>query len=163
MHILSTPMKIELWLNGKTEPYVAESCERFFKRLKHYTTFQLVEIPEPKRKGNTDPRVLKQQEAQLLLPKIELGDYLVLLDEHGTLLPSTGFAQQMQKWMNTGPKRLVFAVGDAYGFPADFALRASFKLALGPMTLTHDMVRLVFVEQLYRAHTILRNEPYHHA
>ena len=136
-----------LTVGATQEAYLKEGISNYAKRLGRYTDFELVSVDR----------------AEKLLTALKPGDYLVLLDEHGTLLPSTGFAQQMQKWMNTGPKRLVFAVGDAYGFPADFAQRASFKLALGPMTLTHDMVRLVFVEQLYRAHTILRNEPYHHA
>ncbi len=136
-----------LTVGATQEAYLKEGISNYAKRLGRYTDFELVSVDR----------------AEKLLTALKPGDYLVLLDEHGTLLPSTGFAQQMQKWMNTGPKRLVFAVGDAFGFPVDFAQRASFKLALGPMTLTHDMVRLVFVEQLYRAHTILRNEPYHHA
>ena len=136
-----------LTVGATQEAYLKEGISNYAKRLGRYTDFELVSVDR----------------SEKLLTVLKPGDYLVLLDEHGTLLPSTGFAQQMQKWMNTGPKRLVFAGGDAYGFPIDFAQRASFKLALGPMTLTHDMVRLVFVEQLYRAHTILRNEPYHHA
>jgi 23S rRNA (pseudouridine1915-N3)-methyltransferase len=146
--VQNTAVQTVLLTVGATqEAYLKEGISNYAKRLGRYTDFDLVSVDR----------------AEKLLSVLKPGDFLVLLDEHGTLLPSTGFAQQMQKWMNTGPKRLVFAVGDAYGFPADFAHRASFKLALGPMTLTHDMVRLVFVEQLYRAHTILRNEPYHHA
>lgn len=155
-------MKIELWLNGKTEPYVAESCERFFKRLKHYTTFQLVEIPEPKRKGNTDARVLKQQEAQLLLPKIETGDYLVLLDEKGKEYASEAFAGQLEKWMGSGRKRIIFMVGGPFGFDDTMYARANETLSLSKMTFSHQIIRVIFLEQLYRAFTIINNEPYHH-
>jgi 23S rRNA (pseudouridine1915-N3)-methyltransferase len=146
--VQNTAVQTVLLTVGATqEAYLKEGLSNYAKRLGRYTDFELVSVDR----------------AEKLLSALKPGDYLVLLDEHGTLLPSTGFAQQMQKWMNTGPKRLVFAVGDAFGFPPEMVQRASFKLALGPMTLTHDMVRLVFVEQLYRAHTILRNEPYHHA
>lgn len=136
-----------LTVGATQESYLKEGIALYAKRLQRYTEFQHLAVPS----------------ADRLLGALKPGDFLVLLDEHGQTLASTGFAQQMQKWMNAGPKRLVFAVGDAYGFPADFRAAASYALALGPMTLTHDMVRLVFVEQLYRAHTILRNEPYHHA
>ena len=86
----------------------------------------------------------------------------VLLDERGTHLTSVAFADRLQKWMNAGPKRLIFAVGDAYGFDAEFRAGASFELALSAMTFPHDLVRVLFAEQLYRAYSILRNEPYHH-
>ncbi len=156
-------MKIELWLNGKTEPYVADSCERFLKRLKHYTSFQLVEIAEPKRKGNTDARVLKQQEAQLLLPKIEAGDYLVLLDEKGKEYTSEAYAAQLEKWMASGRKRIIFIVGGPYGFDESLYARADETLSLSKMTFSHQVIRVIFLEQLYRAFTIINNEPYHHA
>jgi len=90
------------------------------------------------------------------------GDLLVLLDERGKHLKSIEFASQLQKWMNSGPKRLVFAVGDAFGFDPDFRSMAHYELALSMMTFPHDLVRLLFAEQLYRAFAILRNEPYHH-
>jgi 23S rRNA (pseudouridine1915-N3)-methyltransferase len=90
------------------------------------------------------------------------GDLLVLLDERGQHLKSVEFAERLQKWMNSGPKRLVFAVGDAYGFDAAFRASAHFELALSQMTFPHDLVRVLFAEQLYRAFSILRNEPYHH-
>lgn len=156
-------MKIELWLNGKTEPYVAESCERFAKRLTHYAAFQITEVPEPKRKGNTDTRVLKQQEAQLLLPKIDAGDYLVLLDDKGKEYHSEGFAAQVEKWMGSGRKRLIFMVGGPYGFDDTLYARADETLSLSKMTFSHQVIRVIFLEQLYRAFTIINNEPYHHA
>ncbi|MFZ9190065.1 MAG: 23S rRNA (pseudouridine(1915)-N(3))-methyltransferase RlmH, partial [Schleiferiaceae bacterium] len=90
------------------------------------------------------------------------GDLLVLLDERGQHLKSMEFADRLQKWMNSGPKRLVFAVGDAYGFDSEFRAMAQFELALSHMTFPHDLVRVLFSEQLYRAFSILRNEPYHH-
>jgi 23S rRNA (pseudouridine1915-N3)-methyltransferase len=90
------------------------------------------------------------------------GDLLILLDERGKHLKSIEFAAQLQKWMNSGPKRLVFAVGDAFGFDPDFRSMAHYELALSMMTFPHDLVRLLFAEQLYRAFAILRNEPYHH-
>jgi 23S rRNA (pseudouridine1915-N3)-methyltransferase len=90
------------------------------------------------------------------------GDLLVLLDERGQHLKSMEFADRLQKWMNSGPKRLVFAVGDAFGFDPEFRAMAQFELALSHMTFPHDLVRVLFAEQLYRAFSILRNEPYHH-
>lgn len=143
----STVQTVLLTVGATQEGYLKEGILLYAKRLQRYTEFSHAVVST----------------ADRLTGALKPGDFLVLLDEHGVLLPSTGFAQQMQKWMNSGPRRLVFAVGDAYGFPEDFRAKSSFQLALGPMTLTHDMVRLVFVEQLYRAHTILRNEPYHHA
>lgn len=140
-------MEIILLVVGETQvPYAKAGLVDFAKRLGHYTKFRV--------------EAVRDRAAQRAAMKP--GDVLVLLDERGTMLTSVAFASRLQKWMNQGPKRLVFAVGDAYGFDAEFRDQAQFELALSPMTFPHDLVRVLFAEQLYRAFAILRNEPYHH-
>lgn len=129
------------------DAYLQEGMALYAKRIGNYCSFMQLVVPT----------------AEKLETALKPGDFLVLLDEYATSYGSVDFSKQMQRWMNSGPKRMVFAVGDAYGFPASFRGKANASVALGPMTMTHDMVRLVFAEQLYRAWTLLKNEPYHHA
>jgi|SaaInl74LU_5_DNA_1037368.scaffolds.fasta_scaffold01009_5 23S rRNA (pseudouridine1915-N3)-methyltransferase len=140
-------MEIILLVVGATnEAYVQEGLALYSNRLQRYSKYSM--------------KVVASREKQL--SALQPGDVLVLLDERGPHYTSRGFSQQLQKWMNQGPKRLVFAVGDAYGFSDEFRAASQASLALGEMTFPHDLVRLIFAEQLYRAWTILHDEPYHH-
>lgn len=152
-------MKITLLVISKTdEPYLQQGIDIYVKRLKHYVPFELEVIPAVKA---STPEELKEREAALILKRTEKADCIVLLDEHGKQPTSVGFADYLQKRMNQGIRQLTFVVGGAFGFDASVYRAAQDKLSLSPMTFNHQMVRLIFVEQLYRAFTILRHEPYH--
>ena len=153
-------MHIELWVIGSTsEDYLKEGIGIFDKRINRYVPFKMEEIAGPRKWKDAED--LKRQEARLIESRLLPGDRLILLDERGKEQDSWGFAQWMQKQMNTGPKRMIFVVGGAYGFSSDIRERADAKISLSKMTFSHQMVRLFFVEQLYRAFSILNNEPYH--
>lgn len=155
-------MNITLLVVGKTdEKYLQEGIDVYSKRLKHYVNFDLVVIPALKdQKGATHDEV-KEREAALILKHTTKSDRIVLLDEHGTEHTSTGFAQYLQKQMNAGIRSLTFVIGGAFGFAPSVYAAASDKVSLSKMTFNHQMVRLFFAEQLYRAFTILNHEPYH--
>lgn len=155
-------MKIVLLVIGKTkEKYLIEGISRYQKRLQHYTQFEMLEIPNIKNVKNFSNVELMRKEEVAILEKTKSSDYLVLLDDKGQDLTSTKFSKKLQVWMLSGKKRLVFVVGGSYGFSYDLHQRANEKLSLSRMTFSHQMVRLFFVEQLYRGYTILNNEPYH--
>lgn len=156
-------MKINLIVVGKTvKPYLIEGEQEYEKRLKHYIGFSESVIPELKKASKLSVAQIKDKEGKLILEKVEKADWLVLLDENGKELNSVGFSQFLQKQMNSGMKRIVFVVGGAYGFSNDVYNRANQKISLSKMTFSHQMVRMIFKEQLYRALTILKSEPYHH-
>lgn len=156
-------MQIVLLVIGKTEDSkIQELTQIYQKRLSHYIKFEFVVLPDIKNTKNLSENEQKEKEAQLILNKINISDYLVLLDENGKSLSSENFAQFIQKNMNSGLKTLYFVVGGPYGFSEKVYQRANYTLSLSAMTFSHVMVRLFFVEQLYRAFTILNNEPYHH-
>ena len=156
-------MKITLILNGKTEDdYLITGFLNYEKRLKHYTSFETIVIPALKNTKSLTVEQQKQKEGELLLKNIQTADILILLDENGKEYNSVGFSEYLQKQMNSGIKNLIFVVGGPYGFSNDVYKRANGKIALSKMTFSHQMVRLFFIEQLYRAFTILKNEPYHH-
>ena len=156
-------MKIVLITIGKTnEKYLIEGISDYQKRLKHYTNFERIEIANIKNAKNFSESELMQREGELILKQIKNSDHLVLLDDKGKDFTSQKFAQKLQQWMLSGKKRLVFVVGGAYGFSDEIYKRGNEKLSLSKMTFSHQMVRLFFVEQLYRGYTILNNEPYHH-
>lgn len=156
-------MKITLILNGKTEDdYLITGFLNYEKRLKHYTSFETIVIPALKNTKSLTVEQQKQKEGELLLKSIQTADILILLDENGKEYNSVGFSDYLQKQMNSGIKNLIFVVGGPYGFSNDVYKRANGKIALSKMTFSHQMVRLFFIEQLYRAFTILKNEPYHH-
>ena len=136
--------------------------DEYQKRLSFYVKFDLEIIPDIKNVKNLSERQQKEKEGALILSKIGPTDYLVLLDENGKSFSSVDFAEEIQKKMNSGIKTLVFVIGGPYGFSAEVYEKAKGKIALSEMTFSHQMVRLFFTEQLYRAYTILRNEPYHH-
>lgn len=154
-------MHITLLTMGKTDiRWVAEGLGMYAGRLVHYVPFQVRELPELKNVGALAPEQIKRKEAEQLLKAIKPQDTVILLDEHGEEFSSLQFAARLDRWMQTG-KDLVFVVGGAYGFAPEMHQRASSKLSLSKMTCSHQLVRTVFAEQLYRAFTILRGEPYH--
>ena len=157
-------MKTELWAIGKTsEPYLGEGMALYQKRLGYYLKFGLEIIPDVRKAGKLSPDQLKVKEAESVLRRLQPGDFLVLLDEAGKQHTSESFAGFLNHKMQMSYKRLIFLIGGAYGFSPELYARADGKLSLSRMTFSHQMVRLFFLEQLYRAMTILNNEPYHNA
>ena len=155
-------MNIELLTVGKTDvKWVKEGLDVYVDRLRHYVPFKVTEIPELKKAQALSRDQVKEKEGELILRHLTPADTLILLDEHGVEYRSTEFAGMLEKYMLQGTKNLVFAIGGAYGFAPEVHSRARAKMALSKMTFTHQMVRTVFAEQLYRAFTILRGEPYH--
>lgn len=156
-------MQIVLLTLGKTsQNFVAEGIEYYLNRLKKYGNISIEYINDKKTKKTQSPEKQREIESTLLFNYIQPSDFIILLDEKGQTYTSTGFAGFLQKQFLSAHKRLVFIIGGAYGFYSEIYNRANTKLALSKSTFTHDMARLVFVEQLYRAYTILNNEPYHH-
>ncbi|MFL5763303.1 MAG: 23S rRNA (pseudouridine(1915)-N(3))-methyltransferase RlmH [Bacteroidia bacterium] len=157
-------MKIILILNGKTEDdYIIKGFAVYEQRLKRYLGFETVVIPALKNTKALSIDQQKQKEGELILKSLQSSDRLILLDENGKEYDSAGFADFIQAQMNSGIKNLVFVVGGPYGFSEAVHKRANGKLSLSKMTFSHQMVRLFFAEQLYRAMTILKGEPYHHS
>ena len=157
-------MNIKLIAVGKTDiGYVAQGIDDYVARLKHYTPFEIITIPALKNAGTLSADEVKEREGQLILKQLEKVDMVVLLDEHGKEYTSVGFSEYLQKQMNAGIRTLAFVVGGAFGFSKAVYAVAHGKISLSQMTFNHQMVRLFFVEQLYRAHTILRHEKYHNA
>lgn len=156
-------MKVTLILIGKTiDRRFADIIEEYASRIKHYMSFEIQTIPELKNTRSLSEDQQKQAEGEQLLKQLQPNDYVVLLDEHGKELRSVEFAEWMTKKMNTVSRRLVFIVGGPYGFSQDIYAKAHEKVSLSKMTFSHQMIRMVFVEQLYRAMTIIKGEPYHH-
>ncbi len=156
-------MKITLFFVGKTEEgFVKEACDLYEKRLKHYIPLTIIVLPDIKNGGKLSSSELKLKEGELLLKQISAADYLVLLDDKGKQYTSIDFSSFFQTHMNSGLKNLCFVVGGAFGFSEAVYARANSKFSLSKMTFTHQMVRLLFLEQCYRAMTILRGESYHH-
>lgn len=157
-------MKIELWTVGKTSKgYLKEGIAAYEKRLRRYLPFNIEVIPDVKQAGKHSPDQLKEKEGQLILDRLKPEDFLILLDEHGQHFTSESFAKNMEKLLSQPHRRIIFQIGGAYGFSENIYERAQKKLALSKMTFSHQMIRLFFVEQLYRAMSILKNEPYHNA
>ncbi len=155
-------MKVLFWVVGKTtESYLRTGVEQYQKRLKHYLPFDYEVIPEPKKMGKKSPGQTKEAEAKMILDRLKPDDYLILLDEKGKAYSSVKFAAYVDRRLQLPHRRLVFLTGGAYGFDSRVYQRANALLSLSEMTFSHQMVRLFFLEQLYRAMTILRNEPYH--
>lgn len=155
-------MNIKLLVVGKTlKGFINDGVEEYTKRLKHYTNFSIEVIADVKNSASLSKQELQKQEALLIEKHINNDDCVIILDEHGKQYKSTEFAHMLQQKMNTSIKSLVFVVGGAYGFAQNIKAKYSNKISLSSMTFSHQMVRLFFVEQLYRAFTILNNEPYH--
>ena len=156
-------MKITLLTVGKTDvKWVREGLDLYVSRLEHYVPFQLKEIPELKNVSSLDRAQIKAREGELILKSVRPADEVVLLDEGGRELRSVEFASWLEERCTRGSRDLVFVVGGAYGFSGEVYARAESKLSLSKMTFSHQMVRTIFAEQLYRAFTIIRGEPYHH-
>lgn len=156
-------MKIILLVVGKTtDKHIEALTQEYLHRLEHYLPVDIQVIPELRQTKSLSQDDQKQREAKLILDSIKPGDHVALLDEHGTEPRSIQFAQLLQKRMASGIKRLIFVVGGPYGFATDVYARADEKISLSRLTFSHQMVRLFFVEQVYRAMTIINNEPYHH-
>jgi len=156
-------MTIKLLAIGKTDDATLQNLtEIYIKRLQFYNKFDMEVIPDLKKVKNLDENQQKQKEGELILNKLSPSDFVVLLDENGKQYSSEDFSEFVQKRMNSGLKQLIFIIGGPYGFSQDVYHRADSKVSLSKMTFSHQMVRLFFTEQLYRAFTILRNEPYHH-
>ena len=156
-------MKISLLDIGKTDAgYFSQGIQEYENRLKHYLPFEMQVIPDIKNVKNLSEEQQKEKEGELILKNLLAGDYLVLLDERGKDFSSLQFASYIEKKTHTISKRLIFVIGGPYGFSKAVYDKAAEKISLSKMTFSHQMIRLVFVEQLYRAMTILNNEPYHH-
>ena len=156
-------MKIVLLVVGKTnESYFTSGINEYCSRLKHYIPFEMEVIPDLKQTKNLASDQIKTKEGELILKRTQPGDYVVLLDERGREYTSVTFADFIEKKTHSVNKRLVFVIGGPYGFSDEVYNLSNERISLSKMTFSHQMVRLIFVEQLYRAMTILNNEPYHH-
>ena len=156
-------MKILLLVIGKTDDeYLITGIKKYVGRLGHYVSFELKEIPDIRNRKTLSEEQQKKSESFLLLSQFQAGDYVILLDENGKQFTSVEFSENIEKLMASGNKRIVFVIGGPYGFSQEAYAKANAKMSLSPMTFSHQMVRLIFVEQLYRAFTILKGEPYHH-
>lgn len=156
-------MKITLLTIGKTEEkYLIEGIDIYVKRLKHYIPFKIIEIPELRNTKSLSKEQQKTKEAELILKNTQSTDYVVLLDENGKEQGSRNFSVYLNKKMLSGLQHLIFVIGGPFGFSDEIYARANDKLSLSQMTFSHQMIRLFFTEQLYRACTILKGEPYHH-
>ena len=156
-------MKIQLLVIGKTRsPELDRLSAEYLRRLQRYVPSEMIVIPDLKRGKNESAEQLKIREGEQLLDYVQTGDVFFLLDERGKAYSSAEFATFLQKQMNAGRKRLLLAIGGAYGFSKQVFERATGKIQLSQMTFSHEMARLFLLEQLYRACTILRGEPYHH-
>ena len=156
-------MKIRLLLVGKTAfPYINEGIALYEKRLSFYTNYRKIEIPELKGVSSLSEQQIKEKEGDLILKNIKPSDEVILLDERGDLYTSENWARHLERKMTYSGKDIVFVVGGAYGFSQQVYSRADGMMSLSKMTFSHQIIRLIFLEQLYRAFTIIKGEPYHH-
>ena len=156
-------MKIKLLLTGKTgKNYIATGIDEYTKRIQHYIGFESVELDNSKLTGN-EVAGIKKSEGKIQLKNIDPGDFVILLDEKGKAFTSIEYSGFIQQKMNESRKCIVFVIGGAYGFSDEMYGRANFLLSLSKMTFNHQMVRIILVEQIYRAFSIIHNEPYHHS
>lgn len=160
---LNCCMKVILLVVGKTtDSWAKEAIAVYEMRLKHYIPFQIEVLPDLKSTKNLTEEQVKLRESELILAWQKPGDVMVLLDENGLNFGSEDFADYVQKKMSSGIRNLIFVIGGPYGFAPSVYAACKERVSLSKMTLTHQMVRVFFTEQLYRAMTILKNEPYHH-
>jgi 23S rRNA (pseudouridine1915-N3)-methyltransferase len=156
-------MKVILLVVGKTiDSNLISLQDEYLKRLKHYIQIEMTVIPELKNTKNLSESEQKEKEADLILKNIDAGDDVILLDDKGKQYTSVKFSEFISKKMLSSSKRMIFVVGGPYGFSQRIYARANGMLSLSAMTFSHQMIRLIFVEQLYRAFTIIKGEPYHH-
>ncbi len=156
-------MKIELAVIGKTSiGYLKQGIDEYIKRLKHYVPFEIKYIDDIKNTKNISENQQKRTEGTKILSLLDKSDFVVLLDEHGKEYTSMQYSSYIQKRMLSGAKKVVFVIGGPYGFSQEMYDRANDKISFSKMTFNHEMIRLIFTEQLYRAYTIINHEPYHH-
>ena len=155
-------MKVELWMIGKTnEAYLKDGISIFEKRIKRYLPFQIEILPDIKNAKNLSPENLKIKEGESFLKRLDNKDFLILLDERGKQFSSIEFSKYLESRLQHAHRKLIFLIGGAFGFSDAIYFRANQKISLSKMTFSHQMIRVFFLEQLYRAMTILRKEPYH--
>lgn len=155
-------MRINLVCMGKTDDKEISGLVKYYQnRLPKHWNFEITEVPDVKNAKNLSPDLLKKEEAKLFLNQTENSDYIILLDEKGKHFTSREFASKIDTWMNASVKRISFFIGGSYGFSEEIYQRANEKMSLSKMTFTHQMIRLFFVEQIYRADQILQGKPYH--
>ncbi|MFV0290189.1 MAG: 23S rRNA (pseudouridine(1915)-N(3))-methyltransferase RlmH [Mangrovibacterium sp.] len=156
-------MKIKLIAIGKTDKsYLQEGIEIFTKRIPHYIAFEYCLIPDIKNTKNLSEELQKTKEGELIIAQLQAGDELILLDDKGKEFRSVDFAKYLEHKMINSSRTLVFCIGGPYGFSSEVYAKSEGKISLSKMTFSHQMVRLIFCEQLYRALSILKGEPYHH-
>ena len=156
-------VKILLLAIGNTDKkFMKEGIDDYVKRLSFYIPFEMKVIPDIKNRSSLSIDLQKEKEGQLILNQISLGDYVILLDEHGLEFSSVEFSKWIEKKMIAGMRQIVFVIGGPYGFSNTVYQRSDVKISMSKLTFSHQMVRLIFVEQVYRAMTIIKNEPYHH-
>lgn len=156
-------MKTCLLVIGKTDAdFVKECIAGYEKRLTHYLPYEMKVLPDVKNARSMTESLRKEKEGELILGQLQTGDWVVLLDEKGKQYTSAGFAEYLGQKMLEGVKRTVFVIGGPYGFSESVYRRSNERISLSKMTFSHQMVRMIFVEQIYRAMTILKGEPYHH-
>lgn len=157
-------MKITLINLGATQDsYLKEGITIFEKRIRHYLSFEMVYLSEPRNMKNVPENVQKDYEGKIILSALEKADHAVLLDVMGIQLQSEGFSRFIQQSMNKGTRHLAFVIGGPFGFSNEVYTTVPERLSLSAMTFSHQLIRLIFLEQLYRAFTIIRGEPYHHS
>jgi 23S rRNA (pseudouridine1915-N3)-methyltransferase len=156
-------MKLALLQTGKTsEKYIENGINNFSTRIMKYSVFEIITIPDTKNTKNMPVAEQQQKEGSRILQSLNREDYVVLLDEKGKELRTVEFADLLQKMLMLQKKRIVFVIGGAWGFSSEVYARADIRISLSRMTFSHQVVRLLFLEQLYRAFTILKGDPYHH-
>ncbi|MFK8046419.1 MAG: 23S rRNA (pseudouridine(1915)-N(3))-methyltransferase RlmH [Crocinitomicaceae bacterium] len=156
-------MNVKVISVGKTnKSYLVEGEQEYLKRLQKYISLEKIEIPDIKGAKKMSKSEIKEKEGALLLAKVKSSDYVVLLDDKGKIPTSVGFANWFQNKMNISTKSIVFVIGGAYGFSEKVYQRGQEKLSVSKLTFSHQMIRMIFFEQIYRAFSILNNEPYHH-
>ena len=156
-------VKILLLTIGNTDKkYMREGIDDYVKRLTFYLPFEMKVIPDIKNRSSLSTELQKEKEGQLILNQVSSGDLLILLDEHGTEFSSVAFSKWIEKKMIAGTRQLIFVIGGPYGFSNIVYQRSDIKISMSKLTFSHQMARMIFVEQIYRAMTIIKNEPYHH-
>jgi len=156
-------VKILLLTIGNTDKkYMREGIDDYVKRLTFYIPFEMKVIPDIKNRSSLSTELQKEKEGQLILNQVSSGDFLILLDEHGTEFSSVAFSKWIEKKMIAGTRQLIFVIGGPYGFSNIVYQRSDIKISMSKLTFSHQMARMIFVEQIYRAMTIIKNEPYHH-
>ena len=157
-------MKIKLYLTGKTDKSgIQKPLDNYTQRINRYIKYEQVTIPELKNTSALSREEQKKKEGELLLSRLKTNEHLILLDENGSLMNSVDFAGFIEKHMLQSTQTLSFVIGGPYGFSEEVYQKAGEKISLSPMTFSHQIIRLIFSEQLYRAFTIIRKEPYHHS